>query len=138
MSLVKHNGESVLLQQVPFPSNDLFYGPLTTVFKRLNARIIPIYTPIGPFFNEKYPLLKRVPFLTLKRLSNLTINEPLLPPLTVFPHNPTHFRELVNMWVWGRDKLVLMLGLPKLTNHHLLVLLSHKRKLAFRFLPLSH
>lgn len=96
MSLLKHNGESVLLQHVPFVSNNPFYGPLRTVFKRLNARIIPIYTPMGPFFNDKYPLLKRVPALTLILLSNLTKNELLLvPPFTVVPHVNNHFLNLV-------------------------------------------
>lgn len=78
ISLLKHDGERVLLHQVPFISEEPFYGPLCTVFKRLNARIMPIYTPMGPFFNEKYPLLKRVPSLTLMLLSNLTKNELLL------------------------------------------------------------
>lgn len=63
--LLMDDGESVLLHHVPFPSDMPFYGPLLTVFARPDALEKRIYTRVGPFFEEKYPVLKPVYRLTL-------------------------------------------------------------------------
>lgn len=86
--------------------------------------MIPTYTRKGPFFDDKYPLLKRVPALTLVLRSELTVDN--LPPLlTVVPQVADHALDLEWMAVVFRYVLDLKLGMPKLTDHHLLFLASH-------------
>lgn len=48
-SLLKHDGDRVLLQHVPFPSDDRFYGPLITAVNRPNADDKRMVTCVGPF-----------------------------------------------------------------------------------------
>lgn len=136
MSLLKQDGESVLLQHVPFASDEPAYGPLTTVVKRLDARMMPKYMPKGPFFENKYPSLKRVPALTLMLLPDLTKDDLVLPP-TVFPHVLKHALNLVQIFLWRGEMVNLVTGLPKLTDQRLLPLLRHKQKLAALALPLA-
>lgn len=64
--LLIHDGERVLLQQVPFPRDTLFYGPLLTAFRRPDARDMRMVTRVGPFVEYKYPRLKPVLALTLR------------------------------------------------------------------------
>lgn len=60
ISLLMDDGESVLLHHVPFPSEMVFYGPLLTVFARPHALNERMVTRVGPFVEDKYPVLKRV------------------------------------------------------------------------------
>lgn len=75
----------MLLHQVPFPWDTVAYGPLRTLFRRPDAWDERKYTSVGPFVDEKVPVLKPVHPLTLLRLRDMTrLYLPTL-PLMVAP-----------------------------------------------------
>lgn len=63
-----------------------------TAVDRPHARDMRIVTRVGPFVEDKYPPLKRVPRLTLRLARDLTKDELLL---ALVPHVRDHALNLV-------------------------------------------
>lgn len=127
-----YEGQRVLLHHMPFPSEELFYGPLILVFKRPKSPKDYIYESVGPFFEDKYPSLEPVKLLTLKLFLELTLDELIL---WVASEVLKHFLRLVKMNLVFRETLYLLLTSPKRTDLRLLRLVLYYRMFSHRFRP---